>query len=171
MTDPDDDPRPYRLGVGVLLLNDASRVWLGERIRRTGQQMDYPWQLPQGGLDEGEDPRDAVFRELEEETGTAKAEIIAETPDWLTYDLPADVRDRVWKGRFRGQRQKWYALRFLGEDGDFDLNTHHKPEFSQWRWAPLADLPALVVPFKRGLYHDLLAAFGHLDGEIGSNNR
>jgi len=169
MTDPDDDPRPYRPGVGALLLNGAGRVWVGERIRRAGQQMEYPWQLPQGGLDEGEDPRDAVIRELEEETGTAKAEIIGETPDWLTYDLPAEVRDRVWKGRFRGQRQKWYALRFLGRDGDFDLNTHHKPEFSSWRWAPMAELPALVVPFKRGLYHDLLAAFGHLDGGAGTN--
>ena len=171
MTNPDDDPRPYRPGVGALLLNGAGRVWVGERIRRTGQQMEYPWQLPQGGLDEGEDPRDAVIRELEEETGTAKAEIIGETPDWLTYDLPADVRDRVWKGRFRGQCQKWYALRFLGQDGDFDLNTHHKPEFSSWRWAPMAELPALVVPFKRGLYHDLLAAFGHLDGGAGMNTQ
>ncbi|MEQ9172996.1 MAG: RNA pyrophosphohydrolase [Rhodospirillales bacterium] len=170
MTDPDDDPRPYRPGVGALLLNSAGRVWVGERIRRAGQQMEYPWQLPQGGLDEGEEPRDAVIRELEEETGTARAEIIGETPDWLTYDLPADVRDRVWKGRFRGQRQKWYALRFLGTDEDFDLNTHHKPEFSSWRWAPMAELPALVVPFKRGLYHDLLAAFRHLDGDIGTHS-
>ncbi|MAN80305.1 MAG: RNA pyrophosphohydrolase [Rhodospirillaceae bacterium] len=171
MTFPDDDPRPFRIGVGALLLNNIGHVWIGERIRRAGQQLDYPWQLPQGGLDAGEDPRDAVLRELEEETGTAKAEIIAETPDWLTYDLPRDVRDRVWKGRFRGQRQKWYALRFLGEDEDFDLETHHKPEFSRWRWAPLAELPTLVVPFKRGLYHDLLTVFGHLDGDVGTPNQ
>ncbi|PIW26369.1 MAG: RNA pyrophosphohydrolase [Rhodospirillales bacterium CG15_BIG_FIL_POST_REV_8_21_14_020_66_15] len=167
MTDIDDDPRPFRTGVGALLLNSAGRVWVGERIRRTAQQLEYPWQLPQGGLDAGEDPRDAVFRELEEETGTANAEIIAETPGWLTYDLPIEVRDRVWSGRFRGQRQKWYALRFLGRDEEFDLNTHHQPEFSSWRWAPMAELPSLVVPFKRGLYHDLLAAFAHLDDDAG----
>ena len=160
--DPEDDPRPYRTGVGAVLLNPDGKVWLGERIRRAGQQLEFPWQLPQGGLDDGEDPRDAVFRELEEETGTSKAEIVAETPDWLTYDLPIDIRDMVWKGRFRGQRQKWYALRFLGTDGDFDLNFHDKPEFSSWRWGAMAELPSLVVPFKRGLYNDLLAAFGHL---------
>ncbi len=163
MTENDDDPRPFRTGVGALLLNDDGRVWIGERIRRAGQQMEFPWQLPQGGLDEGEDPRDAVFRELEEETGTANAEIIAETPGWLTYDLPVDIRDQVWKGRFRGQRQKWYAMRFLGRDTEFDLMTHEKPEFSSWRWAPMTELPGLIVPFKRGLYHELLSVFGHLD--------
>ena len=163
MTENDDDPRPFRTGVGALLLNDDGRVWIGERIRRAGQQMEFPWQLPQGGLDEGEDPRDAVFRELEEETGSANAEIIAETPGWLTYDLPVDIRDQVWKGRFRGQRQKWYAMRFLGRDNEFDLMTHEKPEFSRWRWAPMAELPSLIVPFKRSLYHDLLSTFGHLD--------
>ena len=160
--DPDDDPRPYRTGVGAVLLNGDGKVWLGERIRRAGLQMEFPWQLPQGGLDDGEDPRDAVFRELEEETGTRNAEIVAETPDWLAYDLPLDIRDMVWKGRFRGQRQKWYALRFLGDDGDFDLNFHDKPEFSSWRWGAMGELPSLVVPFKRGLYKDLLTVFGHL---------
>ncbi|MEQ8504787.1 MAG: RNA pyrophosphohydrolase [Rhodospirillales bacterium] len=164
----DDDPRPYRTGVGALLLNAAGLVWVGERIRKLDQQLEYPWQLPQGGLDEGEDPRDAVFRELEEETGTANAEIIAETPGWLSYDLPGEVRDRVWKGRFRGQRQKWFAMRFLGKDDEFDLNTHEKPEFSSWRWASMAELPSLIVPFKRGLYQDLVAAFAHLDGDNGA---
>lgn len=162
MTAPDLDPRPYRAGVGAVLLNPEGLVWIGERRRHVGQQLEFPWQLPQGGLDPGEEPRDAVLRELEEETGTRAAEIIAETDDWLTYDLPEDVRDKVWKGRFRGQKQKWFALRFLGDDGDFDLNTHTRPEFYRWRWTAMDDLPSLVVPFKRGLYHDLLAAFSHL---------
>ena len=168
--DTDDDPRPYRTGVGALLLNPDGQVWVGERIRKAGQQLEFPWQLPQGGLDEGEDPREAVFRELEEETGTANAEIIAETQDWLSYDLPLDIRDMVWKGRFRGQRQKWFALRFLGGDDDFDLNFHKKPEFSAWRWAAFEDLPQLIVPFKRGLYQDLLAEFRHLAG-VGGDSR
>ena len=168
MTEDADDPRPYRPGVGAVLLNDAGRVWVGERLRKLGEQLDYPWQLPQGGLDAGEDPRAAVLRELAEETGTGNAEIIAETPDWLTYDLPAAVRDRVWGGRFRGQRQKWFALRFLGDDAEFDLNTHHKPEFSAWRWAPMAELPSLVVPFKRSMYLGILESFGQFGGEASA---
>lgn len=158
----DDDPRPYRPGVGALLLNQDGLVWVGERRRRVGQQLEFPWQMPQGGLDPGEDPRAAVLRELEEETGTRAAEIIAESMNWLTYDLPADVRDKVWKGRFRGQKQKWFALRFLGTDADFDLNAHAKPEFSSWRWAAMDELPLLAVPFKRGMYYDLLSCFRHL---------
>lgn len=160
----DDDPRPYRLGVGAVLLNADGLVWVGERLRKVGDQLDFPWQLPQGGLDADEDPRKAVLRELHEESGVRKAEIIRETEDWLIYDLPLDVRDRVWGGQFRGQKQKWFALRFLGTDDDINLNIHHKPEFSAWRWAHMAELQALVVPFKRPLYADVVRAFGNLAG-------
>jgi len=154
----DDDSRPYRPGVGALLLNDGGLVWIGERRRRVGQQLDFPWQLPQGGLDPGEDPRAAVLRELEEETGTRAAEIIAESDDWLTYDLPRDVRNKVWKGRFRGQRQKWFCGLFLGADREIDLETPD-PEFSAWKWVPVPETVPLIVPFKRSLYAEVIAHF------------
>lgn len=123
--------------------------------------------MPQGGIDDGEDPRQAVFRELAEETGTDKAVIIAETEGWLTYDLPADLVGRVWGGRFRGQEQKWFALRFTGADDDIDLEAHHRPEFSQWKWACLAETANLIVPFKRALYTEIAAEFGALAKPVG----
>ena len=155
---------PYRPCVGMMLINPAGLVFVGQRI----DNLVEAWQMPQGGIDEGEDPQTAALRELGEEIGTEKAEIIAESTDWLTYDLPAAVRDRVWGGRFRGQRQKWFALRFLGDDAEFDLNTHHKPEFSAWRWAPMAELPSLVVPFKRSMYLGILESFGQFGGEASA---
>jgi putative (di)nucleoside polyphosphate hydrolase len=115
--------------------------------------------MPQGGIDPKEDPRQAALRELAEETGTADAEILAETPDWLSYDLPEDLRRRVWRGRYKGQRQKWFLMRFLGHDSDIDLEAHAHPEFSAWRWAPAADVPSLIVPFKRDLYRAVVDAF------------
>lgn len=149
--------RPYRPGVGLVLFNRDGLVFTARRI----DTREPAWQFPQGGIDEGEPPSAAALRELEEEIGTAKAEIIAESRDWLTYDLPPDIADKVWKGRYRGQRQKWFALRFLGEDADIDIATRH-PEFSEWRWMPLAAVPALIVPFKRALYHRVVAEFSHL---------
>jgi len=146
---------PYRLGVGVVLLNADGLVFVAKRIDTPGDA----WQMPQGGIDADEDPREAVMRELDEEIGTNNAEIIAETEDWLTYDLPKDVRKKVWKGRYRGQKQKWYAMRYLGKDADIDLNTHKHPEFSDWRWAEMRQLPDLIVPFKRDLYLDIVDAF------------
>ena len=124
-----------------------------------------PWQMPQGGIDAGEAPRDAVFRELREEIGTDKAEILAEHPDWLTYDLPAEYRGTAFRGRFRGQTQKWFALRFTGTDADIALDRHEPAEFSTWRWARLADLPALVVPFKRPVYDVLARDFSRFAGD------
>ena len=153
---------PYRLGVGAVLLNADGQVFVAERIDTPGA-----WQMPQGGIDADEDPRAAVVRELEEEIGTSNAEIISETEDWLTYDLPKEVRKKVWKGRFRGQKQMWYAMRFKGEDADIDLTADKHPEFSKWRWVDMADLPDLIVPFKRDLYVDIVKSFIHLAGTKG----
>jgi putative (di)nucleoside polyphosphate hydrolase len=151
---------PYRLGVGAVVLNRAGLVFVAKRIDTPGDA----WQMPQGGIDADEDPREAVLRELGEEIGTQNVEILDETPDWLVYDLPKDVRKKVWKGKYRGQKQKWYAVRFLGEDADIDLNAHKHPEFSAWKWADMHHLPQLIVPFKRDLYQDIVACFSHLAG-------
>jgi putative (di)nucleoside polyphosphate hydrolase len=154
------DSLPYRLNVGAVLFNRAGQVLVARRA-------DFPnaegaaggWQLPQGGIDEGEDPRVAIFRELGEEIGTANAEILSEHPDWLQYDLPPHLIGKAFKGRYRGQRQKWFALRFLGQDTDIRLDADPHPEFDAWRWAALADLPALAVPFKRTIYETLARDF------------
>jgi putative (di)nucleoside polyphosphate hydrolase len=135
-------------------MNDQGRVFVAQRI-----DTDEPaWQLPQGGIDKGEDPLAAAFRELEEETGTGNAELIAETEDWLRYDLPENLHTKVWKGKYRGQEQKWYLMRFLGQDADININTDH-PEFSEWKWADLDALPDLIIGFKRDLYRQIVAAF------------
>jgi len=149
------DERPYRAGVGIMLVNREGLVFGGRRIDTPGNA----WQMPQGGIDEGEEPRQAVLRELAEETGTDKAEIIAESGDWLSYELPPEVAARVWQGRYRGQRQKWFALRFTGTDADFDLETHHQREFAAWRWLEPGRLPSLIVPFKRPVYEAVIAEF------------
>ena len=117
------------------------------------------WQMPQGGIDEDEDPRGAVLRELAEEIGTDRAEIIGEHPAWMTYDLPRELIGRALGGRYRGQRQRWFALRFLGEDGDIRLDLDPHPEFDAWRWVALAELPGLAVPFKRVIYEVLAVSF------------
>ena len=154
MTDPAS--LPYRPCAGVMLLNREGRVFVGQRLDSTLEA----WQMPQGGIDPGEDALEAAFRELWEETGVARhhAELIAEAPEELQYDLPDDLIGKVWKGKWRGQRQRWFLLRFLGEDGDIDIATAH-PEFRAWRWAEPADLPQLIVPFKRALYTRLLELF------------
>ena len=146
----------YRPAVGIMLLNPAGLAFIGRRI-------DMPaglaaWQMPQGGIDPGEPPRQAAFRELKEEIGTDKAEILAETRGWLHYDLPSDIASRMWSGRWRGQRQKWFLMRFTGEDADINPATEH-PEFDAWEWVEPPQLPDLIVPFKRPLYCDLLAEF------------
>lgn len=146
---------PYRRAVGIMLLNAHNQVLVCQRA-----DQDKPaWQMPQGGIDKRESPRAAALRELEEEVGTAKAEIIAETLGWLAYDLPAAIQAKVWGGRYRGQKQKWFAMRFRGRDRDICLDAHHDPEFTAWRWLDPADLPALTVSFKRALYRDVLEAF------------
>ena len=152
------DALPYRLNVGAALFNREGRVFIGRRADQPGAAA-HVWQMPQGGIDEGEDARRAVFRELEEETGTRHAEILAEHADWLDYDLPPDLAGRLFGGRYRGQRQRWFALRFLGEDTDIRLDAHSHPEFVEWRWAALDDVPSLCVPFKRATYEILRRAF------------
>jgi putative (di)nucleoside polyphosphate hydrolase len=149
----------YRPGVGVMLLDPQNRVFVGRRIDMAGDN----WQMPQGGIDRGESPSAAALRELKEEIGTDKAEFLAESAGWLRYDVPHGIARRAWQGRYRGQMQKWFAMRFTGTDRDIDVATAH-PEFNAWKWVPAADLPALIVPFKRQLYRDILAEFGKLCG-------
>ncbi len=147
---------PYRQGVGIMLLNRHGKVFVAQRI-------DMPstaWQMPQGGIDKGESPLEAAWRELKEETGTDKAEVIGESGDWYNYDLPVDLAPKLWRGRFRGQTQKWFVFRFLGGDEDIDIATE-TPEFSDWKWADVAELPDLIVPFKRALYSQLIEELGH----------
>ncbi|PWR24164.1 RNA pyrophosphohydrolase [Zavarzinia aquatilis] len=150
---------PYRPCVGIMLINPAGLVFVGQRI----DNLVEAWQMPQGGIDDGEEPQTAAMRELGEEIGTEKAEIIAESAGWLNYDLPLELIPKVWKGRYRGQRQKWYAMRFLGTDADINIATSH-PEFAAWRWVEHHQLPDLIVPFKRDLYQEIVAEFAPLFG-------
>jgi len=148
---------PYRRGVGIVLFNRAGQVFVAQRL----DSPEPAWQFPQGGIDKDEDPLLAAKRELREETGITSAELIGETPDWIRYDLPPALVPKVWKGRFRGQEQKWYAFRFSGEDSEIDIDSEH-PEFSAWRWMDLAETPSLIVAFKRPLYEAVVKAFAHL---------
>jgi putative (di)nucleoside polyphosphate hydrolase len=149
---------PYRPAVGVMLLNRQGLVFVGKRIDQTVEG----WQMPQGGIDKGETPKQAVLRELLEEVGTDKAEIIAEMDDWVTYDLPEHLIGVAFHGKYKGQKQKWFALRFTGDDADIDL-TAHEPEFSSFQWVDMEGLPDLIVPFKRDTYRQVLAAFRPLE--------
>jgi putative (di)nucleoside polyphosphate hydrolase len=151
---------PYRPNVGAVLFNRDGLVFVARRADMPNAEGPAGgWQLPQGGIDAGEDPRNAVFRELEEEIGTRKAEVIGEHPDWLTYDLPLDLLGVAWRGRYRGQRQRWFAMRFTGEDSDIRLDLDPHVEFDAWRWVRLSELPALAVPFKRAIYEVLSESF------------
>ena len=155
----------YRPCVGIMLLNGQGRVWLGRRHDKPNDEgAGHWWQMPQGGIDPQEDPRAAAFRELQEEIGTAEAEILAEHPEWLFYDLPQELWGKALGGKYRGQRQKWFALRFLGSDADIRLDLDPHPEFDAWRWAGLAELPGLAVPFKRAIYEALVREFGRFGG-------
>jgi putative (di)nucleoside polyphosphate hydrolase len=143
----------YRSGIGVMLLNDFNEVFVGQR---TG--IDDAWQMPQGGIEDGELPAVAALRELREEIGTDNVEILAVGKGWLRYDLPSELIGNVWGGRWQGQQQKWFAMRFLGSDTDINVATEH-PEFSAWQWRSPAHLVDLIVPFKRELYRDVLDEF------------
>jgi putative (di)nucleoside polyphosphate hydrolase len=140
-----------------MLFNPDGKVFVGKRIDQTVEG----WQMPQGGIDKGETPKEAALRELQEEIGTDKAEIIGEMQDWITYDLPAHLVGLAFHGKYKGQRQKWFALRFTGNDADIDL-TSHEPEFSAFQWVDLQALDGLIVPFKREAYKRVIAAFKNL---------
>ena len=157
MTPEDIAKLPYRPCVGVMLANAEGRVFVGQRI----DQDITAWQMPQGGIDPGEAPRDAALRELWEETGVP-ADLVTvetETEGWIPYELPHDIVPRIWKGRYKGQEQKWFLLRFHGQDSDVNIETEH-PEFSEWRWLDASELIANIVPFKRTVYERVMAEFG-----------
>ncbi|UUP17507.1 RNA pyrophosphohydrolase [Nitratireductor thuwali] len=162
------DELPYRPCVGIMVLNDAGDVWAGRRIVEPKGEMDGAtmlWQMPQGGIDEGEDPLEAAKRELYEETGMKSVSLLAEAPGWINYDLPEHLIGIALKGKFRGQTQKWFAFRFEGDESEIEINPPpggHEPEFDAWAWKPMDALPGLIVPFKRRLYEDVVAAFRHL---------
>nr|WP_129792943.1 RNA pyrophosphohydrolase [Sphingosinicella sp. CPCC 101087] len=151
-----DEGDLYRPAVGVMLISHAGKVWVGQRLDSTLEA----WQMPQGGLDPGEEPLAGALRELEEETGIRPdlVEIITRAREELTYDLPEDLVGKIWKKPWRGQRQTWFLARFLGQDEDIDIATPH-PEFRAWKWAEPAELPAMIVPFKKKLYEDIVEAF------------
>ncbi|WP_339862844.1 RNA pyrophosphohydrolase [Paremcibacter congregatus] len=146
---------PYRPCVGIMLLNQDNKVFVAKRI----DTLVEAWQMPQGGVDEGEDPASTAFREMEEEIGTRNAEIVDEYDGWLTYDLPDHLIGKVWKGKYRGQKMKWFVLRYKGADGDINIETTH-PEFSEWCWLDMEKLPETIVAFKKPLYQKLVDRFG-----------
>ena len=139
-----------------MLIDADGKVFVGKRLE---SEEGNGWQMPQGGIDAGEEPRVAAWRELEEEVGTVKGEIIGETRDWLAYDVPDALLGKVWEGRYRGQKQKWFAVRFTGSDADIRLDRHLKPEFSAYRWVEASELPGLIVDFKRPVYVRLIEEF------------
>ena len=157
---------PYRPCVGTMVLSRDGRVFVGRRFGGPEHVDDtYPWQMPQGGLDPGEDPYPAALRELTEETNITSVELLAEAPDWFCYDLPAELVPYAWGGRYRGQKQKWYALRFTGPESEINVERPaggHEPEFCEWRWVPMRELPDLIIPFKRSVYQQVVATFAHL---------
>ncbi|GAA0250012.1 RNA pyrophosphohydrolase [Methylorubrum aminovorans] len=185
MTRPNDDllrlpegsALPYRPCVGVALFNRDGLVFIGRRKREAGPEHvdgDRAWQMPQGGIDDGEEPLAAALRELHEETNVPAdaVTLLGETRDWLAYDLPPAVMKQAWKGRYRGQRQKWFAFGLTGSEAVIDVDApgggRHKPEFEAWRWERLEALPDLIIPFKRPVYEGVVAAFSGLTGWQGT---
>lgn len=161
---------PYRPCVGVMVLNHEGLVWAGRRLKEGNTEYSGSpllWQMPQGGIDKGEEPIEAAWRELYEETGIKSASLIEEAPQWLHYDLPKDMLGIGLKGKYRGQKQRWFAFRFEGDESEIQINpppAGHSAEFDQWAWKPMDELPNLIVPFKRDVYLGVVEAFKHLAG-------
>jgi putative (di)nucleoside polyphosphate hydrolase len=162
------DDLPYRPCVGIMVLNGRGLAWAGHRIAAADSEFagsTQLWQMPQGGIDEGEEPLAAALRELYEETGMESLKLIAEAPGWIEYDLPPELVGVAWKGKYRGQTQKWFAFRFHGDEREIRINPPpggHEAEFDQWAWRRMQDLPGLIVPFKRKVYDQVVATFRHL---------
>ncbi len=162
-------PPPYRLSVGVMLFNSAGLVFVGRLKNKRLTELSAPgfeWQMPQGGIDRGEDPLAAARRELKEETNISSTRLIAESSQWYTYDLPEGISKSAWKGRYKGQTQKWFALAFEGDESEIDIHHPdggHKPEFDAWRWERMERLAELIVPFKRPVYEQVVAEFANLN--------
>ena len=159
---PRHEDLPYRPCVGTMVLNAKGRVFIGRRTEGP-EHVDniHAWQMPQGGVDPGEDPWPAALRELHEETNIRSVEKLGEIADWLAYDIPPKLARKAWKGRYRGQTQKWYALRFTGDESEIDITCPggHEPEFVEWRWEPMKNLPDLIIPFKRPVYERVVKEF------------
>ncbi|SOE16774.1 putative (di)nucleoside polyphosphate hydrolase [Hoeflea halophila] len=166
----DADSLPYRLCVGVMVLNKDGLVWTGRRISQGNTEYDGSpqlWQMPQGGIDADEVPQQAALRELYEETGMRSVDLLAEAPDWIDYDLPGHLIGIGLKGKYRGQRQRWFAMRFTGDESEIRIDPPpggHQPEFDAWEWKSMHELPGLIVPFKRKAYEKVVSAFEHLAG-------
>ena len=148
----------YRKGVGLMILNEDRKVWVGQRHDSGNLIGPNTWQMPQGGIDSAETPWQAALREMKEEIGTVNVRLIAESQDWISYDFPEELYTTLWGGRFYGQTQKWFLVKFLGNNSEINIKTRH-PEFIAWRWANPQELPDLIVPFKRDLYLKLLEEF------------
>lgn len=162
-TEPDPDYRPC---VGIMVLNQSGLVWAGRRFGNTAHyEKDQLWQMPQGGIDPGEEPLEAALRELYEETSIRSVELIRESSDWFKYDLPENVPKTGWRAHYRGQTQKWFAVRFTGNDGEIRIESPgdgHDPEFDEWKWMPIDQLEGLIVPFKRAVYRQIVKEFADL---------
>ena len=162
---------PYRPNVGIMVLNRDGLVWVGRRLVEDKGEMtgaSQLWQMPQGGIDKGEEPYPAALRELYEETGMRSVSFLAEAPDWIDYDLPPELVGIALKGKYRGQTQRWFAVRFDGDESEISIDPPpggHAPEFDRWEWKPMDSLLDLIVPFKRGVYEEVVAAFRHLVAE------
>lgn len=166
---PDREAMPYRDCVGIAVFNHEGNVFVGRRKKdvqwENEDELQAPWQMPQGGIDKGEEPLPAAMRELYEETGMRSVTLLAEASDWINYDLPRDLVGIALKGKYRGQTQKWFAFRFDGDESEIAINPPpggHEAEFDAWAWKPMNELPELIVPFKRKVYDEVVAAFRHL---------